>query len=73
MVRAVANTMFDGDFSKALDFILYTFRANTIYSKAMEFLKLKADYDAGIRSIAVLDGVRQLQALLKAIEESGIT
>lgn len=69
MVRAVADSIYDGDFSKALDFILYTFRTKTHYSKIIKLLKFKADFDAGIRTAVVLDGVRQLQALLQEIED----
>lgn len=69
MVRAVADTIYNGDFSKALDFILYAFRTKTFYSKILQLIQFKADFDAGIRTGPVLDGVRQLQALLQEIED----
>lgn len=70
LVRTLADTVFEGDFSKALDWILYSFRENTHFKKMMELVRRKGEYDRGVRTQEVLDAVRQLEYVIKFMTET---
>jgi len=70
LVESMANVMFGGDFSKALDFILYSFRTNTHYKTLTKLLHYKIQYDRGLRTLVILDGIRQLELIIKISQDS---
>jgi len=69
LVRSIADVLFKENFSKALDFILFLFRTNTHYSTTTKLLRYKALYDRGVRTREVLNGVRELETLIKIIQD----
>lgn len=71
MIKAVADCFFfnerrnEGNLSKGLDLVLFLFRNNTRFKKMMELIECKSRYERGDRSRKVLQGMKEMEVLLK--------
>lgn len=78
MLKAIADNMFlddnrnEGDVSKALDWVLSTFRHKTQFSALVDLLTHYSRYQRGSRKKEDIEKTKQLQALLKGLENSVI-
>jgi hypothetical protein len=74
MIKAVADTMFlnetrnDGDFSKAIDWILTTFRLKSEFKDLIKLLQYYDRYQHGERTEEVLQKTKEFQIILKSLE-----
>jgi hypothetical protein len=76
MLKAISDNMFldeernDGDFSKALDWVLTTFRNKTEFSALIDLLTHYSKYQRGSRTKEDIEKTKQFLALLKGLENS---
>ena len=59
----------EGNFSKALDFLLNYLRNKSDYKFLLKLLAYKAQYDRGDRSKDVLDGMKNYTKVMKSVTE----
>jgi len=69
VVRSIADLMFDGNLSMALDWILTVFRFNTEFDAVCKFFVMKARYENGDRSREVIDAVKGVEPIIKFVTE----
>lgn len=60
----------EGNFSEALNFLIYLLRERTPLSGTFKFFEYKARYDRGERSKEVLKGKRDFEALILFMKNS---
>lgn len=67
MIRSVADILFNGNYSEALDFILRIVRNDSNFSGLLKYLTYKGRFDRGERSTEVVHGVREFERMLNVI------
>uniref|UniRef100_A0A6H1ZQQ4 Uncharacterized protein n=1 Tax=viral metagenome TaxID=1070528 RepID=A0A6H1ZQQ4_9ZZZZ len=67
VVRDVADGLFWGDFSKAANFVVESFRHRSEYVKLLELVGCMADYNRGVRTGRVIRGKKNLEVLMLAM------
>ena len=63
-VLAVSKALFKGNYSAGLNFIVEEFRQYSEFSKLLHLLKLKGDYDSGVRTRETIDAKKELESIL---------
>lgn len=67
VVQSVADVLFNGNFSKALNFLFRMMRKNKEFGHILYLITMRAEFDRGYRTKEVIDGAKKLDVLLAQI------